>query len=229
MRGQAESRFKAGLVLEQAVSNGLTQLRIDHRRTKHRGPEDVHDHLDIVVSPGGGRDNLEIQLTLRPKHRIKIFDFAYRALTTINRGVRLYIEVVGSHRHSADLVSVGQRVAKAIKLIMQRFRDFGSAGLLGLRIHAVTAKIEKFDLIEFCGRKLMRLVEVWQEEQRRLHEERLVAQQAAFHERLLAPKPVPFWHGLIQPAVDLARTHLAPTRLSPSIDIRPHFMPRRFC
>lgn len=229
MREQTKSKFKAGLVLEQAVSDGLAQLGIDHRRTQHFGPEDVHDHLDLIVFHGGRRPDLEMQLTLRPKHRAKIFDFTFRALTTATRGIRLYIEVVGSHRRSANLAQVGRRVAQAISLIMRRFRDFGSAMLLGLRIHANSEKIEKFDLIDFCGRKLMRLVDTWREEQRRHHEEHLAAQRAAFRERMLAPKPLPFWHGFLQPAVDLIRSHLVPTRASPSVDIRPHFMPRRFC
>lgn len=216
-------------MLEQAVSDGLAELRIDHRRTKHRGPEDVHDFLDLIISPGGGHPDLEIQLTLRPKHQIKIFNFAYRALTTATRGIRLYIEVVGSHRRSADLAEVGRRVAQAIKLVMRRFRDFGEAMLLGLRIHANTGKIEKFNLIEFCGRKLLTLVHAWRDEQQRLQEERRATLQAAFRERLLAPKPAPFWRGFLQPVLESARAHFAPTRPSPSIDIRPHFMPRRLC
>lgn len=229
VRDHGSHTFKAGLVLEQAVSTGLTHLGVEHRRTEHRGPEDVHDHLDFIVWPGGGRPTLEIQITLRPKHRTKVFAFAYRALTTATRGVRLYIEVVGSHRRCADLVAVGHRVAEAIKLIALRFRDFGAARLLGLRIHAMTAKIEKFDLIDLCGHKLMRLVRAWWEEQQRLKEERKAAQRAAFRECLLAPKPAPFWHGFLQPAVNLVRAQLAPTRASPSIDTRPHFMPRRLC
>lgn len=221
--------FKAGLMLEQAVSDGLAQFGIAHRRTEHRGSEDVEDQLDLIVSPGGGRPDLEIQLTLRPKQQTKIFRFAYRALTTATRGVRLYIEVVGSHRRCADLAQVGRRVAEAIKLIMRRFRDFGEAMLLGLRIHANSEKLEKFDIIGFCGRELMNLVQEWREEQLRLHEERLAAQRTALRERLTAPRPLPFWHGFLKPAVNLVRAHLVPTKASPSIDIRPHFMPRRFC
>lgn len=229
MRDRGSSAFKAGLVLEQAVSDGLEELGIQHRRTPYRGHEDVEDQLDLIVSSGGGRPDLEIQLTLRPKHLSKIFRFAFRALTTAARGIRLYIEVVGSHRRSADLAAVGRRVARAIKLIMRRFRDFGTAKLLGLRIHAKTAKIEKFDLIDLCGRKLLELVQTWKDEQRRLHEERLAAQRTAVRERLAAPKPPPFWNGFLQSAIDLVRTHLAPTKSSPQLDTRPHFMPRRLC
>lgn len=229
MRGHGSNPFKAGLVLEQAVSDGLAQLGVEHRRTPHRGVEDVRDGLDFIVWPAGGRQALEIQLTLRPKHVTKIFGFAYRALTTATRGIRLYIEVVGSHRRSADLAAIGRRVAEAIKTVIHRFRDFGSARLLGLRIHANNSKIEKFDLIEVCGYKLVQLVEAWQEERRRLHEERLVAERRAIREHLLAPKPQPFWRGFLQPVVDLARARLTSARSSPPIDPRPHFMPRRFC
>lgn len=229
MRDRGSSTFKAGLALEEAVSDGLTQLGIDHHRTPHRGEEDVHDLIDLVVTPGNGRPNLEIQLTLQPKMFSKIFRFAFRALTTAARGVRLYIEVVGSHRRCADLARVGRRVAEAIKTIALRFRDFGSAMLLGLRIHARSKKIEKFDLVDFCGRKLLELVQTWKDEQRRLQEERRAALQAAFRERLVAPKPLPFWHGFLKPAVNLISAHLAPTRASPSINPRPHFMPRRLC
>ncbi|MEK7619826.1 MAG: hypothetical protein AAB413_01140 [Patescibacteria group bacterium] len=221
--------YKAGLVLEQAVSDGLTELGVDHRRTPHRGHEDIEDLLDLIVSPGGGRPDLGIQLTLRPKHRTKIFAFALRSLTTVTRGIRLYVEVIGSHRRNADLVAVGRRVAEAIKAIVRRFRDFGAENLLGVRVHAITAKIEKFDIINFCGHRLLELVEAWKDDQRRLHEKRLAAQRAALRERLAAPKPLPFWHDFFHLAVDLARVCIAPTRPSPAIDLRPHFMPRRLC
>ncbi|MBI4435664.1 hypothetical protein HY630_03260 [Candidatus Uhrbacteria bacterium] len=220
--------YKAGLVLEEAVSDGLTTLGILHRRTPHRGREDVFDHLDFIVVNGGGRPPLEIQLTLRPKHHNKIFTYAHRALTTATRGIRLYIEVVGAHRHCADLAAIGKRVAEAIKTISRRFRDFGKDNLLGVRIHAVTGKIEKFDLVAFCGHKLIRLVEAWQEERRLAQEERRAAARRALKERSLARKTAPFWrilHGtLVSMGLDVAST-----RFTPHIDTRNFFMPRRLC
>lgn len=227
VRYSGNSTFKAGLVLEQAVSDGLAQLGIEHRRTEHSGKEDVLERVDLIVSPVGGRRPLEIQITLRAKNYGKIFGFARRALTTTTRGIRLYIEVVGLHRRSADLKAVGYRVAEAIRVIVRQFRDFGVWNLLGVRIHAFTAKIEKFDLIDFCGHKLIRLVEAWWEERRRIDQERRAAEQAAIKERLSAPKPPPFWRALIQPTI--TRAYMGPTRPSPQFDTRAYFMPRRFC
>lgn len=229
MRTIEPQPFKAGLVLEKAVAESLAELDIPHRRTVYRGREDVHDRLDFVLMPGGGRPNLEVQLTLRPKHHRKIFTFAHRALTTVTRGVRLYVEVVGSHRRAADLTEVGRKVATALTTIAERFLDFGPANLLGVRIHALTGKIEKFDLAGFCGSKLVDLAQEWREQQRRLREERLEAQRAAFRERMLAPRPLPFWQGILEPAVELLHAHLVPTKPSPPINTRHYFVPRRHC
>lgn len=229
VKDQVSSTFKAGLVLEQAVSTALTRLGIQHRRTEHSGTEDVLDKLDFIVSSGGGRPDLEIQLTLKPKAFDKILDFAYRALTTTTRGIRLYIEVVGSHHRCADLTQVGQRVAQAIKLVVRRFRDFGSEGLLGLRIHTRSEKIEKFDLITFCGRRLLELMNVWQKEQEEQEKERLTAQQAATTEYLSSRRCLPFWHSIINPTVHFAMRYIEPRYSRPNVNTRSHFMPRRLC
>ena len=225
----SRGKFKAGVRLEETVSASLNELGIIHRRTQPFGMEDVRDGLDFIVMPEGGRSGFEIQLTLRPKHYGKILRFASRALATTTRGVRLYVEVVASHHRSADLVAVGHRVAMAIREVIRRFRDFGEFNLLGVRIHAVTAKIEKFDLVGFCGRTLIQLASAWREGQRRLQDERRMRRVAALRERQKTPKPPPFWQTLIRPTIVLLRTHLDPTRPSPSIDIRPFFLPRRFC
>lgn len=228
--------FKAGLVLEQAVSEALDDMGIPHRRTQHRGKEDAFDQLDFIIPSGSGRD-LEIQLTLRPKNRPKIFAFARRALTTISRGIRLYVEVVGSHRRAADLSAVGHRVAQAIKTIARRFRNFGSANLLGVRVHAMTGKIEKFDLVEFCGHRLLQLVESWCEERRlaREHEERAAQERhqeaiRAMKERLT--RTPPFWRNILNGlngVPHLLGNHPRIPRPSPHINTRHLFMPRRLC
>ena len=156
--------FKAGLILEEAVSRGLTDLGIAHRRTKRYGREDIREKIDLVVYPSQGRLPIEIQITLFAKNFWKIHDFAFRALTTMKRrGVRLYMEVVGSH-HKADLVKIGRRVARAIREIIERFRDFGVYNLLGVRVNAITRKIEKFDLFDVCGNKLRISLRKWREE-----------------------------------------------------------------
>lgn len=220
MRERGSRPFKAGLVLEEAVSRGLDELWIRHRRTQQWGKEDVRDCLDLIITPGGGRPDIEIQLTLRPKHRDKIFRFAYRALTTGRRGIRLYIEVVAAHRRSADLGVVGRHVAEAIKLVVRRFRDFGSERILGLRIHAATSKIEKFDLVEFCGSRLMRLVEEWREARRI---EREAARESATSRRQ------PFWHAIRRALSRPTRERVSPHWHEPFHDSRAHFVPRRFC
>lgn len=225
-RYKKSESFKAGLVLESAVSDHLGELGIVHRRTKQWGKEDVLDRLDLIVTPGGGKLQFEIQLTLRPKQRIKIYDFAHRSLTTAMRGIRLYIEVVGSHRRTADLAAIGRRVAQAIRTIIHRFRDFGSANLLGLRIHAMSAKIEKFDLIEFCGRKLRHLIDVWQKQHRQLEGRRREAAQEARREHSLLPKIPAFWRTILDLSSSQIHTPF-PIKASPHIDTRPFFMPRR--
>jgi hypothetical protein len=225
-RYKKSESFKAGLVLESAVSDHLGKLGIAHRRTKQWGKEDVQDRLDLIVTPGGGKPAFEIQLTLRPKQRIKIYDFAHRSLTTAMRGIRLYIEVVGSHRRSADLIAVGRRVAESIQTIVYRFRDFGSANLMGVRIHAMTAKIEKFDLIDFCGRKLKHLIQVWQEQRRLFEERRREAAQQSRREHSLLPRVPAFWRTILD--LPSPQIHaLFPVKISPHIDTRPFFMPRR--
>ena len=223
MRDHRKRVFKAGLKLEEAVSDGLDALGIPHRRTPHYGREDVCDQLDFVVGRGGGRSSLEIQLTLKSKSGPKLRAFAYRALTTATRGIRLYVEVVGSHRR-ADLTVVGRRVAEAIKLIVRRFRDYGVYNLLGVRIHAVTAKIEKFDLLEFCGAHLLRLVEQWREERR---QERARATQSRQTAR--ASRPPPFWRTLGNALAPTTNPRpISPWR-PPHADTRSLFVPRRHC
>lgn len=219
MRERSSRTFKAGLMLEEAVCDGLAFLGVRHRRTEHRGKEDVQDRLDIIVYPAGGRRPLEIQLTLQPKKYPKLFAFALTSLTSARRGIRLYVEVVGAQRH-ADLRAVGRRVAQAIKLIMRRFRDFGAHDLLGVRIHAVTAKIEKFDLIDFCGSRLMRLVEEWRDA-RRLERE-------AARESAMSRRP-PFWRAIAQALRRPTDERAQPYWHVPNTNSRAHFVPRRFC
>ncbi|TAL49715.1 hypothetical protein EPN81_04985 [Patescibacteria group bacterium] len=221
--------FKAGIVLESAVCDALTQLGVPHRRTPRLGKEDTFDQLDLVVFPGGGRLPIEIQLTLQPKKYNKLFRFAYRALTSTMRGIRLYIEVVGSHRHAANLGMVGRRVAEAIKLIVQRFRDFGSKNLLGVRIHALSGKIEKFDLIEFCGHKLVKLVEAWWEQYRLTQEAKRAAAIQTARQHCLKPKPPPFWRAVLRDPIAFLGTRAVSGRPSHHINNRTFFMPRRFC
>jgi len=48
-RERERKKFQAGLVLEAAVYDGLTQLGVVCRRTAHLDEEDVRDQLDLVV------------------------------------------------------------------------------------------------------------------------------------------------------------------------------------
>lgn len=225
--------FKAGLELERAVSRGLNDLGVVHRQTEHRGEEDVHDGLDFIIPRGRGQKPLEIQLTLQAKRLSKLFRFALKALTnTGGRGIRLYIEVVSSHRRSANLDLVGRRVAEAIKLISRRFRDFGEFNLLGVRIHALTAKIEKFDLLEVCGHSLMRVVEAWREARQREYEtqeaERLARIAQARAHVMRKRDENTFWRTILN-----RNTHRSVPVFSgaktPNLNLRALFMPRRYC
>lgn len=145
--------FQAGLVLEQAVSQGLRDLGIPHRRTEAWGREDVQQSIDLVILPHGGQPSFEIQLTLRAKHEFKRLTFALSALRTRTRGIRLYLEVVGSRRKD-DLALVGKKVAQAIQTIVNRFRNFGPYKLLGVIVNARNGAIHKFDLVQVLGERL---------------------------------------------------------------------------
>jgi hypothetical protein len=156
-QGSKMRRFKAGLVLEEEVSRSLFALGVPHRRTQNLGKEDVADRVDLVVPSCGGRDTLEFQITLRAKERGKIFAFALKALTTHTRGVRIYLEVVGARRKD-DIARIAEKVARAIRTVVKCFRDFGKHALLGVRVNAKNAAIEKFDPVAFCGRRLLEAV-----------------------------------------------------------------------
>lgn len=145
--------FQAGLVLEQAVSQGLRDLGIPHRQTVAWGREDIEEALDFVIPPSAHRPGFEIQLTLRAKHQLKRLNFALSALRTRARGIRLYVEVVGSRRKD-DLVLVGKKVARAIQTIVSRFRNFGPYNLLGVVVNVRNGAIHKFDLVQELGARL---------------------------------------------------------------------------
>jgi hypothetical protein len=219
--------FQAGLVLEKTVSNGLNQLGIDHRRTTHRSREDVQEGLDFIIYPGSGRAPLEVQLTLRAKNYRKIRQFVECSLTTPLRGTRLYIEVVGSHRR-ADLTEIGCRIAQRIALISQRFRDFGPFNLLGIRIHALTGKIIKFDLIKFCHLHTSRLLQL-------AHQWLLLRAQAAETKRRERRRSLTCTFGRPEPRRVLSIVYALqmpkspPNAVRPGISARHFFAPRRFC
>ncbi len=211
--------YKAGLMLESAVSRALTDIGIAHRRTQHLGKEDVLDRVDMVVPASNGRPTIEIQLTLRAKERTKIFAFALRALTTRVRGVRIYLEVVGTRRKD-DIAGIATNVARAIQTIVRRFRDFGEHRLLGVRVNARNAAIEKFDLVSLCGSRLLEAAQrFWEhvEEARRISRERMQRDRDVFAhlaQRLLN------W-----------RAYHPPRLAQPSFraDTRALYVPRRHC
>jgi len=160
-QGKDVAHHQAGLLLEEMVSRALTTLGVRHRRTDHNGAEDVYDQIDLIVYPDNGRSPLEIQLTLRLKNIPKLFSFALKALTTPSRGVRIYMEVI---RNKQSLKKTGANVARAIVFILNRFRNFGSHNLLGVRVYPSVAKVEKFDLVTVCGKPLIELVRTWHKE-----------------------------------------------------------------
>ena len=162
--------FQAGLVLEEAVSRGLRELGIVHRRTEAWGTEDVHEAIDFFITAHRGRPAFEVQLTLRPKHEHKRLAFTLAALRTRARGIRLYLEVVGSRRKD-DLVRIGKKVARAIQTVVKHFRNLDPYNLMGVIVNARNGAIEKFDLVRELGSRLT-------EAARRLLEELAAAREA---------------------------------------------------
>ncbi|KKR04343.1 MAG: hypothetical protein UT30_C0009G0053 [Candidatus Uhrbacteria bacterium GW2011_GWF2_39_13] len=169
---------QAGLLLEEIVSKALTKLGVRHRRTEHNGLEDTCDQIDLIVYPDNGRAPLEIQLTLRLKNIPKLFSFALKALTTPVRGIRLYMEVV---RNKQSLKITGATAARAIVFILNRFRNFGPYNLLGVRVHPSGTKIEKFDLVAICGKRLIELVRAWHKEHSNSHTEKMTEPKPILH------------------------------------------------
>ncbi len=216
--------FQAGLVLEESVSRALNELGIAHRRTETWGREDVHEALDFVISAHRGRPAFEVQLTLRPKHEHKRLTFALAALRTRARGIRLYLEVVASSR-KADLQQVGEKVARAIQTIVNRFRNFGPYNLLGIVVNARNGAIRKFDLVQELGERL-------RDAARRVLEE--IEQAAQQKSSTNSPVGSSLIHlGVV--ALKMAHMHAVsaithqpvPHRAN-RLPTRRHFLPRRF-
>lgn len=214
---------QAGFILEEEISIGLDELGVKHLKTRRFGERDTKDKVDFIVYTPHGRKNLEIQVTLRAKKINKIFGFAFRALKTAKRGIRLYLEVVGSHRRAANLPIIGRRVAKAIKLIAKRFRNFGPDNLLGVRVHAISAKIEKFDIIKLCGNRLHKALHVWHESRRKQQERRQLRLKEFFEKKR---SEVPPWMQLRRYQLPQNQS-FRPKQLA--VNINPRFVPRRFC
>ncbi len=211
--------FKAGLILEEEIGRALNAVGIAHRRTLHLGREDVEDRVDLIVPTQDVRRALEFQITLRAKQRTKMSAFALRALITRVRGVRVYLEVVATRRKD-DLARVALNVARAIHTIVRRFRDFGAHRLLGLRVNARTAAIEKFDILKMCGAHLLENAErFWArvEELRRASDERSRRNRETFMHlaRLVAHR-----------ANQVPRSERTDVRMA---NARAFFMPRRHC
>lgn len=209
--------FKAGLELEVEVSRELDSLGIAHRRTQHMGKEDTEDRVDLIIPSSLGRRAMEFQITLRAKHASKIFTFALRALTTRARGVRIYLEVVGARRKD-DIALIATKVARAIQTIARKFRDFGEHLLLGVRVNAKNAAIEKFDLVDFCGNRLLEAADkFWT----RVEELRQASERRVAHNHAILSF-------LVSRVVPIPRNHVTPPSVS-RVNTRSHFMPRRFC
>ncbi len=175
-----KSGLKAGLQLEKLVSEELERLNVPHRRTEHMGEEDVCEQIDLIVEPPqfSGHPQFEIQLTLKRGVMRKIRAFTLAALTTRNRGVRVYLEVWASKwNHVRD---IARRVAHAIREIT-RFRRFEEHNLLGVRLRTGRSvrgqKLERFSLMHLVGdwvrEKIEELRLIAQEHARKEAEERL--------------------------------------------------------
>lgn len=149
--------MQRGVLLEQLVSEELTDLNVVHEMTG--GTEfDQREKVDILVDPCDGRPPLEFQLTLREGFIDKMRRFVEAALRNLDRGPRVYLEVHCSW--GRNLREVARRVAWAIKDIVRNFRNFDVADLLGIRLRAGRPKrnprLERFPLLKAVGLSWLR-------------------------------------------------------------------------
>lgn len=187
--GRMQRNFgrKAGLRLEELVSEELDRLNVQHRRTEHWGEEDTGQQIDLVVEPAqfSGLPKFEFQLTLRHGVLRKIRAFTLAALTSTTRGIRVYLEVLASKR--TDVRDIARRVAYAIRDIT-RFRAFEDHNLLGIRLKIGRAvrgqKLERFSLMHLVGDWVMEKIK----EQRALARAQRAKQRQHMQERTQARK-----------------------------------------
>jgi hypothetical protein len=192
--------LKAGLKLEELVSEELERLNVCHRRTAHRGDEDVREQIDLVVEPPqfSGLPQLEIQLTLKRGMLRKMRTFALAALSNPNRGVRVYLEIWASKWNKVR--DIARRVAHAIRDITH-FRRFEEHKLLGVRLKAGRSvrgqRIERFSILHTVGdwvwdkleeRRLIAIEKARQRAKERLEEQRRWQEHCASQHAPQAPR-----------------------------------------
>jgi len=120
--------------LEQLVSARLRTLGVDNDLTWRDSNESPH--VDIRAHhPSGAREQVfEIRITLGTKEPRRLKAFVRDSLETVDRGVRIYIEICATAKHRFWMFA--ERVAQAIREITHRFQDFGPHRLIGVRIYA---------------------------------------------------------------------------------------------
>jgi hypothetical protein len=116
--------FKA---LMRGVKAELTNRGIAHWRT-HR-----QDHVDIYISRGDGRKPLEVRITLGTRERARLITFVRDSLDSVDRGVRVYVEVSFKDMR-ASLDRIVSRVLICLTRAM-RTCSFGEDDLIGYRVY----------------------------------------------------------------------------------------------
>jgi hypothetical protein len=185
--------FRAGLVLETEISRELSRMRIPHELTRGRD-ENIEQRVDLRITPpphAQHEPTFEMQLTLRRDNRRKMTDFAVAALSSTNRGIRVYVEVIAS-RHK-PIPRIASRVAWAIKDIIRRFCDFGPNRLFGVRVRIGRSRrnppMERFSLMDIVGKRVMRALA--RERSRRRTRLATLVRQARAARRALFPSRTP--------------------------------------
>lgn len=199
--------FRAGLALETEISHELSRMRIPHELTRGR-EENIQQRVDLRITPpphAQHEPTFEMQLTLRRGNNRKMTEFAVAALSSTDRGIRVYVEVIAS-RHKS-IARIASRVAWAIKDIVRRFRDFGPNRLFGVRVRVGRSrrnpKMERFSLMDLVGAHVMRALA----RERRHRKARLATliEQARAAKRVMFPPRLP-------PPVNRRVSSTAPSR-----------------
>lgn len=132
--------------LEQGLSARLHSLGILHDLTWNTDGESPQIDLRVYHLSGNPEQDLEIRITLGTRMCRRLQTFVEESLATVDRGIRVYLEVCSSLHH--DLGSLVDRVALSIRELAHRFQDFGPDRLIGVRVYASQRRprLERIDL-----------------------------------------------------------------------------------
>ncbi|NQV90536.1 hypothetical protein HQ487_03990 [Candidatus Uhrbacteria bacterium] len=183
---QSQSAFKAGIELEQAVSNALQKLGVPHTLTNAR--VDIVDKIDLIVFPSPFTSGFpfEFQLTLRNGLKQKMVEFVIASLRSSRQSIRIYLEILGNRHNSIKYMA--DRVAYAIKAIMRDPQYSQHKTALGIRVRIGRRKrspqLEIFDLLNIVGDAIKEILQK-EVEERRENRRKRKEQLKSFRERII--------------------------------------------